>query len=384
MLLRPFLLAFVLSSCTTGTTHAATIDVSYNLVPLNAQLAIDQAASIWEGILVSDVPIKVLVSWAPLGTASLGITFPNGRKDFVGAPVPQTWYATALANAMTGTELDPGENDFEIYLSSSANWYFGTDANPGAGQYDLVSVALHEMGHGLGFVGLSKKVGSAGSFGLLLASDFSPLITTFPWPQLDTLPGIFDRFLQAQSLQLLTDVANPSDGLGSLLTSNQVRWSGAFGLAASGGAPIRIYSPGTFALGSSCLHLNESTYPTGNANELMTPFSAAGVANHWPGPICIGILHDIGWTVAPDVGIGAPDVSMAHLLCYPNPSSDEISLELPTSWPLEAVMVLDAFGRIVISASGTPYLNIADLSSGTYLVSAKTDLGTVRGQFIKE
>ncbi len=157
-------------------------------------------------------------------------------------------------------------------------------------------------------------------------SDFSPLITTFPWPQLDTLPGIFDRYLRAADNSFLLDAGNPSDPLGTLMSSNAVNWGGALGLAASGGSTIRIYSPSAFALGSSCVHLNESTYPSGNPNELMTPFSSAGHANHWPGPICLGMLQDIGWTLAPDVGLEDDPGRSLHV--YPNPASTELHVDL--------------------------------------------------------
>ena len=150
----------------------AEIQLTYNLAPPEAQAAIAHAAGIWEGILVSPVPIKVLVNWVPMGGAALGITFPNGRRDFAGATVPNTWYVTALANAINGTELNPGENDIDIFLNSQTDWYFGTDGATPMSQQDLVSVALHEMGHGLGFVGLAKKSGSVGSFGLLQLADF--------------------------------------------------------------------------------------------------------------------------------------------------------------------------------------------------------------------
>lgn len=362
--------------------QAATFSITHFGTPANAQLAIQQAADIWGGILVSDVPIKVSVQWMPLGGSTLGVTFPNGRKDFASAPVPATWYATALANSIAGTELNPGEDDINVYLNASTDWYYGLDGNTPAGQHDLVSVAMHELGHGIGFVGLAKKVGNEGSFGLLQSSDFAPLITTFPWPEQDTLPGIFDRFLRAPTLEMLVDVPNPSVPLGSFLTCNQLRWSGSFGLVGSGGADIRIYSPATFALGSSCVHLNETTYPVGNANELMTPFSSTGHANHWPGPICIGILQDIGWVIAPDVGMEEHSHD-AGFTISPNPASDALRIDGIAGLPEDRLEVIDRSGRIVLARSASRTLDITGLEPGCYVLRITSTAGSCSRLFVK-
>lgn len=350
-------------------SFAATFTIAHFGTPPQAQLAIEHAADIWGSILVSDVPIKVSVSWTPLGAAALGVTFPNGRKDFTNAPVAATWYATALANSLAGFELNPGEDDINIYLNSGTNWYTGTDGNTPAGQYDLVSVALHELGHGIGFVGLAKKVGSEGSFGLLQASDFAPLITTFPWPQQDTLPGIFDTFLRAPTQEMLVDVPNPSVPLGSYFTCNQLTWNGPNGLAASGGGDIRIYAPSTFALGSSCVHLNEASYPAGSPHELMTPFSSAGQANHWPGPICIGMLRDIGWNLAPGVGMDESAFEPEPVV-YPNPVATLLTFSTNVTGSNRPFRIADLSGRTVLLANGTPTVDVSDLAAGTYLLHA--------------
>lgn len=362
--------------------QGATIQITYNFVPSEAQPAIGHAAAIWGSILVSDVPIKAMVTWVPMGASALGITFPNGRRDFPAAPVPMTWYASALANSIAGTELNPGENDFEIYLDSGTDWYFGTDGLTPAGQYDLVSVALHEMGHGLGFVGLSKKTDGVGSFGLLLQSDFAPLTTSFPWPQLDTLPGIFDRFLAHPQNGPLDLMDNPSGALGSAMTSNQVRFNGPLAMAANDGNAPRIHSPSTFALGSSCVHLNESTYPESDPNELMTPFSNAGSAHHWPGPLCLAMLQDIGWTLAPDVGIAMDLTMTTPLRVFPNPVDDELLVQSPAGALFKGMVIEDAMGRIV-RASATVPMDVSDLAPGVYhlRVPLRQDFTAVR--FVK-
>lgn len=364
----------------TARSQTAQFSITYNSVPPPFVTAFDHAADIWAHLLVSSVPIKVNVSFFPLGANALGITFPNGRRDFPGAPQASTWYATSLANSIAGTELNPGENDIDIFFSNGADWYADTTGTPGPGQHDFVSVALHELGHGLGFVGLSKKVGGDGSLGLLLASDFAPLTTTFPWPQLDTLPGIFDRYLNDAQDGPLTMMQNPGALLGSSMTGNALYFNGPLAMAMNGGQAPRIYAPTTFALGSSCVHLNESTYPAGNPNELMTPFSSAGNVNHHPGLICLAMLRDIGWNLAPGVGIEEQAPTPSFIM-YPNPADDHIVLELPPLVSNTSFIICDAQGRVVHNGATTTTMDIGDLAPGAYII--KLDGLGAQARFMK-
>src|SRR5947208_9416561 len=70
------------------------------------------AANIWGATLNSSVTITIRASWASLTctttTAVLGQAGAAGIfKDFPNAPVAGTWYAAALANALSGVDLDP-------------------------------------------------------------------------------------------------------------------------------------------------------------------------------------------------------------------------------------------------------------------------------------
>lgn len=379
---RPLFL--LCASLLSVSAECTTIDITYNFVPTEAQVAIEHAAGIWEGILVSSVPIKAMVTWVPMAGSALGITFPNGRRDFPGAPYPETWYATALANAISGTEQNEGENDFEIFLDSGTSWYYDTDGATPNGQYDLVSTALHEMGHGLGFVGLSKKTGSEGSFGLLEMSDFAPLTTSFPWPQLDTLPGIFDRFLAHPQSGPLEQMDNPGTALGAAMTSNQVRFNGAFAMEANSGNAPRIYSPSIFALGSSCVHLNESTYPEGNENELMTPFSAAGNANHWPGPLCLAMLRDIGWTLTTEVYVNELPVPEERLSLWPNPVMNILRCPSSDTTSSTLLTITDAHGRVLLAAPAGLMIDVSRLAPGSYVATLTFSDRMLHGHFVKE
>lgn len=321
----------------------------------------------------------------PLFPGMLGITFPNGRKNFFGAPQLNTWYATSLANSITGVELNAGESDIDIYLNQTVSWYFDTTGTVPAGQYDFVSVAMHELGHGFGFVSLAKKSGSEGSFGMLEASDFAPLVSSFPWPDLDTLPGAFDRFLVNNSNVALLDLSNPSNALGSALSNNNVYFNGANAVAANGGVKPRVFAPASFELGSSISHLNEATFPTGNANEMMTPSGAPGNANHNPGPIAIGALMDIGWNINPALSVN--NLLEQEFLIYPNPTVNALVVNCKNEIAeKQTLKIIDVTGRIVFATANfscNELINVSTLLTGCYNVVIETKTSVRRSRFVK-
>jgi hypothetical protein len=164
------------------------------------------------------------------------------------------------------------------------------------------------------------------------------------------------------------------------MTGNQVYFNGPLVMAANGGNAPRIYAPTTFALGSSCVHLNESTYPAGDPNELMTPFSSAGDANHWPGPLCIAMMQDIGWVLEPDVGL--LDHAEAALHVYPNPTTDRITLLLPSGHPNVRVIICDLTGRVTTTIWTNGPIDVSRLPSGLYTLICPAL--SFRANFIKE
>lgn len=128
------------------------------------QIALQAAADVWGQLLDSPVPILINASFDPLtcpSFASGGASFVY--TDFVGAPIPDTWYVAALANRLAGADLSPGEAEISARFNSACiSFYYGLDGNDGPGQVDLVAVAVHELAHGLGFTSLVSR--SNGSF----------------------------------------------------------------------------------------------------------------------------------------------------------------------------------------------------------------------------
>lgn len=127
--------------------------------------AFKYAAKLWGEVLDSPVPIRIQASFRPLTCmadgAVLGSASPAGfQQNFANAPLSNVGYPRALADRIAGRDLNPGSADLVANFNSRLGtkdclpdngWYLGFDRNFGI-KNDLVTVLLHEFGHGLGFV----------------------------------------------------------------------------------------------------------------------------------------------------------------------------------------------------------------------------------------
>jgi hypothetical protein len=254
------------------------------LFPEEAKTAFQAAAAIWAHTVRSAVPITITACWATLESSNI-LGYSGGGlllRDFSGTRRSTTWYAKPLANSLAGTELDPASQDMNITYNSGFPWYYGTDGNPPAGLYDLVTVAAHEIAHGLNFFGSAGYSGGTGSYGN--GTGF---------------PNIYDVFLESGDGTPLISYPNPSAALGTLLTSGDLWFDGVNATAANGGVPVKMYAPSTWAEGSSYSHLDYSTF-AGTSNSLMVYALGSGSANHDTGTVTPGLLKDLGWILASD------------------------------------------------------------------------------------
>lgn len=248
-----------------------------------AKRAFQAAVDVWSLLLTTSVPIRVNAVWTALDSGVLGSAGPGDyRHDFTGAPQAGTWYPVSLANKIANSDLSPGVAHIEASFSSAfPNWYFGTDGNTPNDSYDLMSVILHEIGHGLGFIGSMDVENGVGSWGLGTA-----------------FPIIYDRFAEDGANRRLLDTAqypNNSTALAGVLQSNQVFFDATRTTQQNGGAPARLYAPIQWDGGSSYSHLNETIFSPGNPNSLMTPQLGLGESIHNPGPLGLAMLADMGW-----------------------------------------------------------------------------------------
>ncbi|MEM1220013.1 MAG: T9SS type A sorting domain-containing protein [Bacteroidota bacterium] len=299
-MMRSILLILLLTLLGSAQADAqtATFEFTPNISNPELDAAMEYAGEIWGTYLQSEVTIKVNVFFTPVDLGFLGLAVPNGRKGFSGAPEPEFWYPTSLANSLAGIELNPGEADMDLLLPNVGvvDWYLGLDGNPGNAQYDFVSVFLHEIGHGLGILSLANVEDELGSFGMIGEEQFAPYNPSFPLPDQEGIPGIYDTYLvTGTGAVIITDFMNNSADLEGIFTGNSVFFDGPTSRAANNGEAVRIYAPGSYSFGSSITHINENTYPSSSGNALMTPSIGLGEVEHDPGPIVLGMLSDIGW-----------------------------------------------------------------------------------------
>jgi hypothetical protein len=115
----------------------------------------------WGKHLDSAVPIVVEVRFEDLGCGQNGAVLAQASPTQMQPNADDGRYLVpaALADAIAGRDLSPGEPDIQVEVNSALDdgclgptsaWYYGLDGEPGE-RTDLITTVLHELGHGLGF-----------------------------------------------------------------------------------------------------------------------------------------------------------------------------------------------------------------------------------------
>ena len=334
----------------------------YNNVPDVAKASIQRAIDIWSENFSSKVPVNVNVAWtkAPNSTILASASAKNIFSNFNGAPDKTLYYPSALANALAGVDLDIGEPELEINVTTGDFWYYGLDGKCPSNKYDLVSVILHEMAHGLGFM--------SGTY-------YDPATRVGRFLQ----PTAFDAYVQLPDGRRLVDLPSPSLEIGAALTSTLL-WSGANALKANNGVKPLLFTPSVYEQGSSTSHLDERTFSNTFENSVMTPNLSAGEVFHLPGTLLLAIFEDLRMKPPAGIATGLPG-SVQNVRAVIGDKSAIIKFDPPADFrfaQIDSYLVENLQTGEIIKAPESPVV-INGLKNGTkytFSVKAVNSAGT--------
>jgi hypothetical protein len=247
------------------------------------------AAAYWSNRLSSSVPITVSAKMTALsctaqsallgqaGPGSFWSDFANGR--------PSTWYAKALANALSGVDQD---SSAEIGAQFSTNlynnpaclggihWDYSIGGPALANTLPFYQTVLHELAHGLGFLTIVDLPSGA----LAQGQD-----------------DVFELFLEDHSTGKNWGEMTNNERKASSKDTGDLHWVGPHVVASSsilsaGRHPsghVQMYAPSTLQQGSSVSHWDTALTP----DELLEPFATANPHDL----LTTHLLNDIGWSL---------------------------------------------------------------------------------------
>src|ERR1700752_2880199 len=257
-------------------------------------IAFQAAANIWGASLVSGPTITIRSTWEALTctatTGTLGSAGNNGNvwRNFSGAQA-DFWYGNALANALSATDRNGAAHEinarFNIDLGKpgcleTLQWYYGLDNNHGANGVDLVSVLLHEFGHGLGFQTFTNR-----TTGEQVGDDTN-----------GRFPTIYDRYLFDNTANKSWPQMTNAERVASAINTGNLVWVGPQGLAdapnvLSGTPRLRANSPSSIA----------GIYPVGTASfgpAVAPAGTTADVVQTIPNDGCSAISNSVSGKIA--------------------------------------------------------------------------------------
>ncbi len=239
----------------------------------------EAAAADWAARLQSDVPIVVDAEMQALSCSAFQAVLGAAGPRFIHAnwspgsggsapPFPDTLYHGALAGKIANSDLSSGAEIAATFNSridnndnclKGVNWFYAEGPEPAPPfTISFFDTVLHEIAHGLG-VSTFVDVSDGSRF---LGMD-----------------DIYMRFLEDHGTGLNWNEMTDAERAASATATGDLHWVGpavsaGIGILDAGvsGGHVRMYAPGSLALGSSVSHF-DTTLESAGFDELMEPFS---------------------------------------------------------------------------------------------------------------
>jgi len=329
-----------------GGGNLGDFEVNYTGFTQEAQDAFQYAVNIWDMLLDSDAKIVVDANFADLNSGTLGSAAPTAMyADFSTKVDQHIEFAAPLAEKIIGRSLNGAAADLSCNFNRSANWFydFNNPDNIADNQTDFVSVVLHELGHGLGF--LSRNSFASDNSGFIRAE--KPLIT-----------DIFSLLLElGDGTNLILNLEEASSSLGTALTSGDLFLNSH---SFTQGSLPEIFAPRPWRGGSSLSHLDETVY--NSTDPLMTPSIGTKEIIHDP-QIAVDMMNDMGWRSSFILHRSAN----VELVNQPVPITVEISTDVGVGFDSTSVLLVFSQDSFRVT-SDTLFMTYAD---GTEQFSAQ-------------
>ncbi len=267
--------------------------------------AINEAARLLSAAYVSPVPVRIQACWKNLGTGnSIALASASPQFELIGnkfLPRAYTWYTSGVAAKLGGgsaCQISGGAcNQTELFAQfnnqvdtpaalGNTSFYYGLNANTSSADIDFISVAMHELTHGLGFTGDINVDANRGVVG----SKQRGFDDIYSANLVDVRPdGSVVPFLSE------TDAERAA----ALVGVTRVRWTDPLATSHSENRHnsedppnnyLQMYTPNPIKTGSTLSHLSFD-----NILQLMLPEAIATIRT--PG-LSQPMLQGVGWSTA--------------------------------------------------------------------------------------
>lgn len=300
LLVLTLALSFVLEARALTFSPVYTVDSASSTTVQQQQIQATNAAlaNLATYFQPSNITLRVEFTFRDLGsTGTLGQAGPAGFQVINGL-----YYAQALFNFVSQTDLTGQVTSLSVEMNtnSSVVWNY-SNTTPAAGQYSWQDVIMHEVGHSMGFFDTIDQNGAYNNPG----------------------PSIFETMatlgIGGSPLSSLDQAARAA-----AIISNNVFWSGQFGLASNNNTPIKLYTPNPYEQGSTYSHIDPSETGKGGIY-----FPSLPDATYFPGPTAqeLAIFRDLGWATT-----GSPSPT-------PGPSASPSATPQPTPVDVQLVNI---------------------------------------------